>query len=278
MRKFVLAALVLGAAHSAHAADLPDFSPVLRGAFPEGLSSTRVVWQGYYVGGQVGYGWSDVDLTNTTTGTTARALAGTIIQREMSVSQWGLGIGRTQATTTGFGGFAGYNSQWDDIVIGLEGSYLHGNFGASASGAQRRVAGLSDNYLHDVTSQATSSIAIQDIATFRGRAGYMVGAFLPYVFGGLAIGSADITRTASIQDNPTYTRTPVPAVLLPPSSYSLTEADRGKFIYGYSAGLGVDVNLMAGLFLRAEWEYIQFTSAPVETKINTVRAGLGYKF
>ena len=48
-------------------------------------------------------------------------------------------------------------------------------------------------------------------------------------------------------------------------------------VYGYSAGLGVDVNLVGGLFMRAEWEYVRFTSS-VDTSINTVRAGLGYKF
>jgi outer membrane immunogenic protein len=41
--------------------------------------------------------------------------------------------------------------------------------------------------------------------------------------------------------------------------------------------LGVDVNLIGGLFLRAEWEYVRFTAA-TEVNINTVRGGLGYKF
>ena len=58
---------------------------------------------------------------------------------------------------------------------------------------------------------------------------------------------------------------------------SATQAQHNHLIYGYSAGLGVDVNLIGGLFMRAEWEYIRFTSA-VDTSINTVRAGLGYKF
>jgi opacity protein-like surface antigen len=31
------------------------------------------------------------------------------------------------------------------------------------------------------------------------------------------------------------------------------------------------------LFLRAEWEYARFTGV-VDTSINTVRAGVGYKF
>jgi outer membrane immunogenic protein len=37
------------------------------------------------------------------------------------------------------------------------------------------------------------------------------------------------------------------------------------------------MEIVGGLFLRGEWEYIRFTSQ-VETSINTVRAGVGYKF
>jgi opacity protein-like surface antigen len=39
----------------------------------------------------------------------------------------------------------------------------------------------------------------------------------------------------------------------------------------------VDINLIQGLFMRAEWEYVRFTTK-IDTNINTVRAGLGYKF
>ena len=65
--------------------------------------------------------------------------------------------------------------------------------------------------------------------------------------------------------------------VLPPAFGSASEAQHNHLIYGYSAGLGVDVNLIGGLFLRAEWEYTRFTAA-TDTSINTVRAGLGYKF
>jgi len=52
---------------------------------------------------------------------------------------------------------------------------------------------------------------------------------------------------------------------------------KSHFVFGYSAGLGIDMMLVQNLFLRAEWEYLRFTS-PVDVSINTVRAGLGYKF
>ena len=62
-----------------------------------------------------------------------------------------------------------------------------------------------------------------------------------------------------------------------PISASLTDDANSHFIYGYSGGLGIDMMLIANLFLRAEWEYMRFT-APVDTTVNTVRAGIGYKF
>ena len=52
---------------------------------------------------------------------------------------------------------------------------------------------------------------------------------------------------------------------------------QNHLIYGYSAGLGVDINLVGDLFVRAEWEYIASPST-VDTTINTVRVGIGYKF
>jgi outer membrane immunogenic protein len=35
--------------------------------------------------------------------------------------------------------------------------------------------------------------------------------------------------------------------------------------------------LISCLFLRAEWEYVRFTSA-IDTSVNTFKVGLGYKF
>ena len=53
MRRFLLVAVMCGAASVAQAADMPDL-PFLRGSFTDGLTSARVNWQGFYVGGQAG--------------------------------------------------------------------------------------------------------------------------------------------------------------------------------------------------------------------------------
>jgi outer membrane immunogenic protein len=279
MRRYLLAAAIFGAASGAQAADMPDL-PILRGAFTDGLSTARVNWQGFYIGGQYGYGASDENFAGSTSNIAAPLVANNVVS-EM-VSQFNLELGKQTHQSSGFGGFAGYNWQWDDVVVGLEASYLHGGFGGSATASQGPLVGLlSDSNFHTVTATSLASISISDMATFRGRAGYAFGSFLPYMFGGFALGNADITRSVTIQDN--FASTFLGAIsscssgLAFCNTYGSAQLQHNHLIYGYSGGLGIDVNLIGGLFLRAEWEYIRFTSA-VDTNVNTVRAGLGYKF
>jgi len=276
MRRFLVAAAIFGAASGAQAADMPDL-PILRGSFTDGLSTSKVNWQGFYIGGQAGYGSADENFNGANSTMVAQILANTTIENEMGVSQWPSGLGKTSARAPGFGAFGGYNSQWDDVVLGLEASYLHGNFGGTSTGTERRIGILSDGYSHDVTSTSTASIDISDMATFRARAGYAWGCFLPYVFGGAALGNADITRTVAVRDVPTFASFPRPVSPLPIFTPSLASTQHNHLIYGYTAGLGAEINLIGGLFLRAEYEYVRFTDT-VDTSINTVRAGLGYKF
>ena len=273
MRRLLLAAVMLGAASGAQAADMPDL-PILRGALTEGL--TTVNWQGYYIGGQWGYGSSDEDFRRVPS--TAPLLQGllTDVEREMGAFGSPTDFGKLSRRSSGGGAFAGYNSQWDDVVIGLEASYLHGGFGGSSTTTETRSSlPLSDGYYHQVTTTQQAAISITDMATFRARAGYAFGCFLPYLFGGFALGNADIARTATVLDVTTPGPPNPPAQ--PPTFGSAAVAQHNHLIYGYSAGLGVDMMLYHGLFARAEWEYVRFTTS-VDTSINTVRLGLGYKF
>jgi opacity protein-like surface antigen len=176
----------------------------------------------------------------------------------------------------GYGAFFGYNGQWEDVVLGLEVSYLHGSFGGKSQASKELVSGsaLSDGFFHDVRVTSSAGISISDMATFRGRAAYAWGCFLPYIFGGFALGKADISRNVLVEDAVSTTINGPFTTLQP---LSANDTVHNHMIYGYTAGLGVDVNLVGGLFARAEWEYIRFTTN-IDTNINTVRAGLGYKF
>lgn len=245
-RILVAAALTVGMAQASFAADLP----VLRGGFVDDYAGPGVVdWQGVYVGGHAGWGSIDIKPKANINSDLAESFAALNPGVPFSSGS----PGNSHGTRTGYGAFIGYNTQWDDVVIGLEGNYFNSRFGSLSYWESTAAV---------PTSFSSVAVTVKDFGTLRARAGYVWGAFLPYVFGGVALGRADVVRTVGVND-PT-----VPGVIA-------TQNDR--FIYGYTAGLGVDVALYAGLFLRAEWEYIRFTSA-IDTNINTVRAGLGYKF
>jgi len=279
MRRFlsVLAAMICGAVSGAHAADLPDI-PILRGT--QGLSTSTVNWQGFYVGVQGGYGSSSEDFNGSNANLLAVVISGSVVQQIPGVAQFNPIFGRQTDRSWGYGVFGGYNSQWDDVVIGLEASYMHGPFGgtSTASGEFVSRAPLSDNLFHDAVVTSSTSMSITDMATFRARAAYAWGCFLPYMFGGFALGNADILRSVVLQDSVSVNQGG-PFSLLPPSSASLGAHDH--LIYGYTAGLGVDINLVGDLFMRAEWEYVRFATNLLnvtDPHLNTVRAGLGYKF
>jgi opacity protein-like surface antigen len=271
----MVVAAMIAVAQSAQAADLPDFSdlPVLRGSYQDGIVPR---WQGFYVGGQAAYGSSDHNFNGATRDIAAQQLALTTVEQVLGVSTWPVIGGKISHQNNAFGAFAGYNTQWDDVVIGLDASYMHGNFGAAASGNMSRQITSNDvNYSADATSVA--SIKYTDVLTLRARAGYAIGSFLPYAFGGVALGLADSVRSSTIRSTGTYVGTGTPTISDYDVTYSNTEAKHGRLMTGYTFGVGAEAMLFGNFFARGEFEYIRF-SGPIDTSINTVRGGLGYKF
>lgn len=253
MRRLMVAAAMLGTVSAAHAADMPDL-PILRGSFTDGLTSARPNWQGYYVGGQGDYG----TITSKISSTINSDIQSTFVTPGPAYNWQPLAA--AQSSSAGYGVFAGYNGQWDDVVLGIEANYIHGGFKSTSSSA-----GQTFNNVNAVIATTTTSavVGVSDFGSLRARAGYAWGCFLPYAFIGGGIGSQTVDRYASASPSPVQPAT--------------TFASKSKLVYGYSAGLGVDVMLVGGLFARAEYEFQRVTS-DVESNINTVRAGVGYKF
>jgi outer membrane immunogenic protein len=270
MRRLLVAAIILGTVSGARAADMPDI-PILRGT--QGLSSSHVNWQGFYAGGQGGLGTSDMNFTNVTQSLAARLLFDTAIENTGGVAEWPLGS-KTSAHGNGYGGFVGYNSQWDDVVLSVELNYMHGKFGGAQTDSRTMVFIDSTNALDVVTNTAFASVNLSDVGSLRLRAGYAWGVFLPYVFGGVSLGRADTVRTSTISGTQTANGG---AGAIFPFKVSLTDAQNSRFVTGYVGGLGMDVMLISCLFLRGEWEYARYNSH-IDTQVNTFRVGLGYKF
>jgi outer membrane immunogenic protein len=298
MRRLLMAVVSFGVVGSAHAADMPDY---LRGSFPAEQTATRN-WTGWYVGGQAGYSSTNMDFSQSLTGLTNNIFRNSVL--EDPTSELGT-LGKANPNATGFGAFVGRNWQWDDIVLGVEANYNYMNSLAGSSTdsigpllfsslpGDTPPPGVTDTYA--VTLNGKAAIQIKDVVTLRGRAGWAIGDFLPYAFGGLAVGRMDVQRTVSSdvtlrQDitttgtvgNPpiTITSTQIGTpVFLPSVSLTQSQQRTNDFVIGWTGGLGMEYMLWNNVFIRGEWEYLKFVSVMnTSVTMNSARVGLGYKF
>jgi opacity protein-like surface antigen len=274
MRWLVCALILAGSAQGAAAADLSDM-PLLRGSNTIDMSGpTR--WDGFYVGAQAGLGFAGTDFGNSTKSLVAFILRNTTIESEQHVSDWTT-LGKTDTSAASWGGFFGYQVQWDEVVLGVEANYNRTNMSAAASDTLRRTFSTSDGYSNDVQVTATSSIHITDYATFRARAGWAAGNFMPYAFAGVAIGRADVVQSARVVASGFDTT----GSGNPPYSSDITKSNTktSAFAYGWTAGLGVEFAFMQRFFVRGEYEYIGFGAFnDLNTHIQTARVAAGVKF
>jgi outer membrane immunogenic protein len=262
-------ALIVAAPAGALAADMPEF---LRGSY----EPTYARWDGFYFGGQASYHSGGADFGNATQPLVAYILRNTFIENTFGVSHWTT-LGKRDANSAGFGGFVGYNAQWDDVVLGLELNYTKTNWQVSAADSIERFFD-SNGVRYDAKVDASASIKLIDYTSIRGRAGYAMGRFMPYGLFGFVVGRADILKSATVTE--TETILPLPGTLsggLGPTTN--TENRYGKFIYGYSAGLGLDVALTSNIFVRGEYEYVQFFGlGGIQYYLNNGRVAVGVKF
>jgi outer membrane immunogenic protein len=161
MKRITLAALaLLGLTDWSLAADLPMKAPPM-------VAPALYNWNGFYVGGSVGYGWEHSAIN--------------------SLDRAGLLIDTVSGDRTGVfaGGQFGYNWQFaPNWLIGGEidwnWSDIHGSiFACSATGCA-----LSNNHT-------------TDFGTLRGRVGYVWNNVLLYGTGGVAFADANVNRTVT---------------------------------------------------------------------------------
>jgi outer membrane immunogenic protein len=281
VRWFICAVIVLALTPRAFADDLD----ILRGSESVG-AATFPRWSGFYFGGQVNYSDADTDFSKATQPLLSFSLRQLTLEDVDSPSSWQV-LGHGTAHASGFGGFVGYNTQWQDLILGLEANYTHSPFNTVASDTPiGRVVPAGSN-LYSVDVSGSASMQITDYGALRARAGWVFSNFMPYGFAGLALGWGNyaITSLVSGQENAQSAPSPVipcnPAVTLTCVDYSFSNstAKNGVLLYGFTVGGGVDVALSSNIFLRAEYEYLQFAPvASMTTSISSVRVGGGLKF
>src|ERR1700752_1208578 len=110
MRRWLLCGVAfVGMGLEAGAADMPDF---LRGSSTVIAAPSATRWDGFYVGGHVGWSGPGIDFTNN------EAYVAALIPGHGAPFT---SLGNQDSTSKHFGGFAGYQQQWDGAVVGIEG-------------------------------------------------------------------------------------------------------------------------------------------------------------
>jgi outer membrane immunogenic protein len=234
IRKFSMATAVLMAASaSAFAADLPRRTPP-----PVFVPPPLFTWTGLYVGGQVGYAWGKDNHTYTTL------------------------FGSSYNSPNGEigGAHIGYNYQFNQFVIGVEGDVNGSNF----NNADTSLFGV----------YTSTRIPIQGSA--RGRIGFAWDHWLFFATGGATF--------ADIEHSYGFTFAPVAGGFAggdPFSPYSKTRV-------GWTVGGGVEYALNNNWSVRAEYRYsdyghssdLAYLAVPISNHLTTnqVTVGFSYKF
>ena len=293
MRSLVMAVSVFGMVSAAQAADMPDL-PVLRGGLTEGLNGARANWDGYYVGGQFGYGTSDMDFSRSAASLTNFIFRNSVLQTPTST--WSV-LNKNHVQGSSFGVYVGRNFQWEDTVWGIEVNYNYMNRMVSSSGSSMALnivnpsgetVAANETRTYSTSVQAAAALQIKDVVTLRGRVGWAADNFLPYVFGGLAVGRMETSRvaTTNVYLTDTFVNQTTGAIIshtgpsyLPSVSRTYGESRTNSFVGGWTGGLGFEYMMWGGLFARGEWEYVKFmTVKDTAVTLNSFRAGVGYKF
>lgn len=237
MIRYASLALPLLAAIPVSAADLPrrNFAPAPVAAYSP---VSAFSWTGFYVGVNGGYSWASLGSVGNAT------------------------FDRPSGFT--LGGTAGYNQQFGNFVLGVEGDLNWNNIDSS----RRQVVGIGAPAVNNTVVHAAE---VDWAGTLRLRAGYAVDRVLLYATGGYAGASLDLA----------YTNLTNPAAAAPAA------ASRSKWAHGYVLGVGLEYAFTRNVSAKAEYLYTSLGevsafsgvyAARADYSASTVRMGVNYRF
>ncbi len=241
-----LATTMFGINQISYAADLPVKAPAYKAPAPVALYN----WNGFYVGGNFGYGWDAIDTASTNVATGD--------------------VTNTSSNRNGIfgGGQVGYNWQFDPkFLLGIEGDID----GADLTGSHDSCA----------STGCSHSEGKEDwFATLRGRVGFVQNNWLFFATGGVAWLHGSTTRTIVSVTNPAN-------IALVGQSSTASGTDAGWTVGG-GIDWGIAPNWSVNLeyrYMDVKTSRVFTYSLPTATrdndgtdKISTVRISLDYHF
>ena len=249
MRKTTIIAFAMGFL-SILPASAADIAPVYKAPPP---AAPVANWTGFYLGGNLGYGWGNHEMTETVT-------AGPNLLIVPPGSTLYGGAQSFDIDPRGFNGGiqAGYNWQFNQSwVWGIEADIQATNMKRTADCARSCntntaiASGILPALFPVTFSNYTDEQKLNWFGTVRGRLGYSNGPSLFYVTGGLAYG--EVERNSSVSGSSTFLG------LFPLNTFSGSSSNKSVNT-GWTVGGGVETALTAGWTLKVEYLYMDLGS------------------
>lgn len=226
MRRSILlaAACAIVSVQAAYAADMPTKAPAYA---PIAMYN----WTGFYVGGQVGGGWFSSQTTNIDP---TRSFPAGFVDNTINGSGF-LG-----------GGYAGYNYQINQFVIGIDGDYSWADLTGSGSDISPINLGTT-----------THDEKVKWIATVTGRVGYAVNNWMFFGKGGWAWAGFD-------GNSSTFN-------VLGVNTSNATSSETRD---GWTLGTGVEWGFLPHWSAKLEYDYVKFNTSNFNGTLTNVATGV----
>jgi outer membrane immunogenic protein len=287
----LLLLLILEMASPALAADYD--LPILRGSSQPPAPvvivgpATFTRWSGFYFGGDISLGSATSDFSTATRPLVEFSLQHLTVEDQARPSDFQV-LRRGSAVAAGGGAFLGYNMQWQDLVTGVEATYTHTNLNTTAPSTP--IGRLFPSLSTAVGLSASGNLNLTDFATARGRAGYVIGNFLPYGFLGIAVGRASYSVSTFADVTQTSNKNGVADFSCAGSGngagancqdffFFNSAGQNNALLWGYTVGAGLDWAITPNIFARGEFEFVQFAPiSNIAVSVASGRVGAGFKF
>lgn len=264
-------ALAAAAAPGALGADYP----VLRGSqqvedAPPQAFDGPVNWSGFYFGGFAGQTQTSFRTDRGVMDYANGLFNATTVLNEMTPGELVRASPRDDRGIT-FGGFAGYNMAFGDVVLGFEAEYSRIDQTTAASTLEARALSSGNVYIASV-----QNARLNDYFNARLRLGYTYGRLMPYFTFGAAAGRFDTNIAVAAAWTTTVNNATVNYFGYP---RSIGGSKTDVWGYGASVGGGVEAALTDNILLRAEYLFTRFNNVEgVTVNVNTARVAAALKF
>jgi outer membrane immunogenic protein len=248
----------------------PAFAADMAVKAPPPAPAPMSPWTGWYVGGNVGWGWGNTqEMTNSVANTFCNPIFSGCSPAPVTTNAFVAGVQSFDVKANSFigGGQVGYNLQNGNTVAGIEADFQGANMKGTASFANSRaIANFPGLFLN---TSGSGSQKLEWLGTVRGRVGLLgTPLSLFYVTGGLAYGHEET--------NVSFTAAQTPGGCVAGGCVATVSSSNSTTRFGFTVGGGLEWMFAPQWSFKAEYLYYTLGHVTLNTAIGVPFQGTPY--